>query len=176
MDRFSCKGNLQVKVSNSVDDDSTLIQIKLNHLKPHIPYCDISLDDDIKAIIHEMAHLQAGKVPYTPVPSVCILFTQSGQIWEHILKTSPEKAKNITEKQIHFAWIVKNEENWRLDDDQVKSASKLLRKLEEEGHDVEIIKVPAEPGRHSIAFALRDVLKNYGGEVYELAMDSTCKY
>lgn len=92
------------------------------------------------------------------------------------MKMCPEKAKNITEKQIHFAWMVKNEENWRLDDDQVKSALRLLRKLEEEGHDVEIIEVPTESGRHSIAFALRDVLKNYGGEVCELAMDSTCKY
>lgn len=77
-----------------------------------------------------------------------------------------------TQKQIYALWNELNEGAWRLDDDQVKSAQKILEKLD--GADVEIIPIRTEAGIHSIAFGLKEVLDGWADLTEELAMDSTC--
>lgn len=78
----------------------------------------------------------------------------------------------LTEKQIYAHWANLNQATWRLDDDQVKSAIKVLKRVE--GIDVEIIPVHAEDGISTLAFAFKGILDDYGMEVEEIAMDSTC--
>jgi len=78
----------------------------------------------------------------------------------------------LTEKQIYARWAQLNEEKWRLDDDQVLSATKLLEK--KEGHAVEIIPTIREDGINAIAFTFKGVLEDIGGDIIEVAMDSTC--
>lgn len=73
---------------------------------------------------------------------------------------------------MYARWAELNEEQWRLDDDQVKSAARLLAKMD--GKEVEIIPVTQEDGIHAIAFTFKDVLEKIGKEVIEIAMDSTC--
>lgn len=65
-----------------------------------------------------------------------------------------------------------NETTWRLDDDQVKSALKVLEQVD--GIDVDIIPIRPEAGISTIAFGFKDILNDYGKEIKEIAMDSTC--
>jgi len=78
----------------------------------------------------------------------------------------------LTEKQIYSHWVHLNEAAWRLDDDQVTSARTLLRKLN--GEKIEIIPIHQEDGINTIAFAFKDILDDFGDEILEIAMDSTC--
>jgi len=41
--------------------------------------------------------------------------------------------------------------------------------------DIEIIPVRTEAGISSIAFGFKNILADYGEELHEIAMDSTCK-
>lgn len=70
-------------------------------------------------------------------------------------------------------WSKLNEEAWRLDDDQVKSAQMLLNKMC--GKEVELIPICEEAGIHCIAFGFKEILDGWAEKNEELAMDSTCK-
>jgi hypothetical protein len=93
------------------------------------------------------------------------------QIWSHVLEKHPQTELN--EKQIYACWAQANEGNWRLDDDQVKSALKNLEALE--GEAIETIPIQPEDGITAIAFAFKSILDDYGTNMEEVAMDSTCK-
>lgn len=79
---------------------------------------------------------------------------------------------NITEKQIYTYWVHLHETTWRLDDDQVKSALKILEWLD--GIDIDIIPIQPEDGMSTIVFGFREILDDYGKDIKEIAMDSTC--
>ena len=79
----------------------------------------------------------------------------------------------MTEKQVYARWAQLNETKWRLDDDQVLSAIKLLDS--KQGREVDIIPTVREDGIDAIAFAFKGVLEEIGEEIVEVAMDSTCK-
>lgn len=88
-----------------------------------------------------------------------------------MLKNDPNT--ELTEKQIYAEWFCVNEAEWRLEDDQVKSAVRLLEKAE---NDAEIISVRAEDGIYAMAFTFKGVLDVLGKDIEEIAMDSTCKF
>jgi hypothetical protein len=92
------------------------------------------------------------------------------QIWERILRDNPQT--ELTEKQIYASWAHLNEDTWRLNNEQVKSAQKILENLE--GDRIEIIPVRAEDGISAIAFGFKEIVSDYGKEITEIAMDSTC--
>lgn len=87
------------------------------------------------------------------------------------MKANPKTELN--EKQIYRYWTELNAGAWRLHDDQVKSALAVLEKYED--LTIEIIPITAEDGISAIAFAFREILDEFGSEVEEIAMDSTCK-
>jgi hypothetical protein len=92
------------------------------------------------------------------------------QIWSCILKKYPKT--ELTQKQIYAQWAKLNEGSWRLDDEQLQSARKVLMSFQ--GTKIEIIPTRAEPGIVVMAFAFKEVFDNFGDEVTEVAMDSTC--
>jgi len=92
------------------------------------------------------------------------------QIWERILRDNPQT--ELTEKQIYASWAHLNEDTWRLNNEQVKSAQKILENLE--GDRIEIIPVRTEDGISAIAFGFKEIVSDYGKEITEIAMDSTC--
>lgn len=55
-----------------------------------------------------------------------------------------------------------NEKVWKLDQDAVKSAEKVLEKWD--GVKTEIIHLPEEPGMSAIAFALKDAVDGWAGK------------
>ncbi|KDR66650.1 hypothetical protein GALMADRAFT_1359427 [Galerina marginata CBS 339.88] len=143
MDRFDCKGYMRVTMT---DGETSIAGVKIAHHRSHCPYVDISMTDKVEAIITEM-------------------------IWERILE---QKAQGeLTEKQVYARWAAQNEERWRMDDDQVQSAIKLLKA--KEGHEVEIIPVDLEDGIDAVAFTFKGILDDVGKDIIEVAMDSTWK-
>jgi len=77
------------------------------------------------------------------------------------------------QKQVYTYWAHIHEATWRLDNDQVKSAIKLLEHVND--INIKIIPVHTEAGISSIAFGFKNILADYGEELHEIAMDSTCK-
>ncbi|KAJ7097343.1 hypothetical protein C8R44DRAFT_717397 [Mycena epipterygia] len=149
MDRFPCQGYLHVTVR---DGDDT-IGIRLSHHQAHCQYVDISIDEEIKGIIEEMKNSPASA------------------IWDRILREHP--STELTRKQIYARWARLNESVWKLDADQVKSATLLLERLD--GEKIEIIPVEKEVGIDAIAFSFINILREFGGQIEEIAMDSTWK-
>ena len=92
------------------------------------------------------------------------------QIWEQILCKNPQT--ELTEKQIYTSWAHINENTWRLNDEQVKSAQKILEN--HEGNKIEIVPIHAEDGISVIAFGFKEIVDDYGKEITKIAMDSTC--
>lgn len=92
------------------------------------------------------------------------------QIWERVLRENSQT--ELTEKQIYASWAHLNEDTWRLNDEQVKSARSILEN--HEGDKIEIIPVHAEDGISAIAFGFKEVVDDYGEAITEIAMDSTC--
>lgn len=93
------------------------------------------------------------------------------QIWSHILQEYPQT--ELTQKQIYARWSQLNEKTWRLDTEQVRSARKVLESFQ--GSSVEIIPIRPEPGIVAMGFAFKQVFDEFGLDVEEIAMDSTCK-
>ncbi|KAJ6506451.1 hypothetical protein DFH09DRAFT_1200157 [Mycena vulgaris] len=109
--------------------------------------------DAVKDTVESLKHLTAAK------------------IWETVLKNDP--VTELNEKQIYRYWAEVNSGEWRLDDDQVKSALKVLEKYED--LSVEIIPITAEDGISALAFSFREILDEFGVDIEEIAMDSTWK-
>lgn len=87
-----------------------------------------------------------------------------------MLKKDPKT--ELTEKQVYAYWAQLNMDRWRLKDDQVESAQAILKRVD--GINITVIPIPPEDGINAIAFAFKDILEDYGEEVIEVAMDSTC--
>jgi hypothetical protein len=92
------------------------------------------------------------------------------QIWSCIIKKYPET--NLSQKQIYAYWAHINQDRWRLDDEQLKSAQKVLETYQ--GTKIQQIPIRHEEGMTTIAFAFRRVIDKFGPTVTEVAMDSTC--
>lgn len=88
------------------------------------------------------------------------------------MKSNPHTA--VTEKQVYAEWMRLNQKKWRLDDNQKKSALKLLESME--GHEVEIIEIREQTGIHAVGFAFKEIIEEISEAIEELAMDSTCKF
>ncbi|TFK46463.1 hypothetical protein OE88DRAFT_1638147 [Heliocybe sulcata] len=152
MPRHRCKGWLHITIQNTIP---ALVRIRLNHDIPHPHYTDISIPEHVQNLIYECRR-------QTP-----------GQIWDRILAENEGRTVEYTERQVYALWQHINEEVWWLDDDQVKSARMVLEAAQ--GKEVELIDVTMEKGIDVIAFALKDSVDEFGGEMAELAMDSTWK-
>ncbi|KAK0195242.1 hypothetical protein F5146DRAFT_924422, partial [Armillaria mellea] len=59
MDHFPCHGWMYVQVSET---DLTVVNMCLSHHCVHTPYCDISIDGQVKTILDEMSDMPAHKV------------------------------------------------------------------------------------------------------------------
>jgi hypothetical protein len=75
---------------------------------------------------------------------------------------------------VYRNWQHISEQSWKKDEDQLKSALKLLD--EANGTTIEKIPLEPEPGIVSFAFALKGPKDNYCPTTEEVGTDSTCKY
>ena len=94
------------------------------------------------------------------------------QIWEHVLYENPKI--ELTKKQIYASWAHLNENTWHLNDEQVKSAQKILKN--QDGNTIKIIPIYAKDGISAIAFGFKKIVDNYEKKITEIAMDFTCSF
>lgn len=70
-------------------------------------------------------------------------------------------------------------ERWRLDEDQIASAVKLLEAGQIPGnlgpYEFQIIPISAQPGYEAFAFCNVDALKQHKDRAREILLDSTCE-
>ncbi|KAG6848311.1 hypothetical protein H0H93_001313, partial [Arthromyces matolae] len=167
MDRFPCNGYFRVTMTDERPNEA---RVRLTHHRTHCPYVDITVDTETVNLVKSMKNMTPSKVCI--VAMLYVFDTENEhKIWDEVIRG---KKTELTEKQIYAAWMRENEGEWRLADDQVKSAIRLLEKLEV-GEKVDVIPLAQEDGMNTIAFALREILDRYGDEIEELAMDSTWK-
>ncbi len=98
------------------------------------------------------------------------------KLWTEILKKYPKPA--FSRATVYARWAQNDRKHWKRHDDEFNSALVLLREaanLPEEPL-VEPIKLPKEDSFNGLAFALPQLLGQWGGRIRELALDSTCKY
>jgi hypothetical protein len=89
-------------------------------------------------------------------------------------------------KVIHALWAEINSTEWKRDRDELKSAKMILDEFSHSErdpvtgkkplHSVESIPLQEEPGFTAIAFCLPQILREVGGRVRELSLDSACEF
>lgn len=82
-----------------------------------------------------------------------------------------KKYPNVSTAQIRNAWQKMSEEKWKRDEDQIKSACKLL---EENKERVDLLEMTAIEGVEAIAWAMKGVMVGVK-DVVEVALDATCE-
>ncbi|KAJ7321023.1 hypothetical protein DFH08DRAFT_970322 [Mycena albidolilacea] len=146
MDSFDCHGWLHITLHNS----DNIVLVKISHRDDHIPYWCI----DVPAHVTEF-------------------------LWDEVLKTYPRLS--FTRRAIFSMWPENSAKEWKLDADELVSANILLNKFrslnpltgENEGlYSVEPIPLAPEHGFTAIAFALPRLLREVGGRIRELSLDS----
>lgn len=87
---------------------------------------------------------------------------------------------SFTRASVYSLWSDLTSKAWKRADNEVESAKILLdesRKSKKPGlYTVEPIQLIPEDGVTAIAFALPDLLRQFGGRIRELALDSACWY
>jgi len=98
------------------------------------------------------------------------------KLWDEVLKSDP--TPSYSRKAVYQLWSDQTCKNWKRDPDEVKSAKILLDEaskpqLGQKGlYVVQPIPLHDEPGFTAIAFALPEVLWQWGGRIREVALDS----
>ncbi|KIO18476.1 hypothetical protein M407DRAFT_48553, partial [Tulasnella calospora MUT 4182] len=77
----------------------------------------------------------------------------------------------IEEAQVYNHWGEASEAIWKLDGDQVKSATMLVERAA--GKEVEVIAIHAKPSMAAIGFALKEPPELWGEETAEIAFDAS---
>ncbi|KIY64289.1 hypothetical protein CYLTODRAFT_358634 [Cylindrobasidium torrendii FP15055 ss-10] len=155
MQHFECNGWLKLTLDPLADS----VLIRIVHSEPHVPYCCISIPDDIRDFIINAAHTQTVT-----------------QIWEAIIHKHPKPT--FTRKAVYSLWFQHYRVQYYRDDDQVKSARTIITEVEAGllgSYAAENIPLPEEPGFTAIAWALPDMLRQWAGRIREIAVDSTWK-
>ena len=93
------------------------------------------------------------------------------QIWKILKKENP--TCEFTQKQVYQCWLKANESTWKLCEEQVDSALRVLAAASTGGLEVKHIPTPTESGISSVAFTFQGLLGEFGDSITEIAMDST---
>lgn len=101
----------------------------------------------------------------------------SCQLWTEILQKHPKPT--FTRKSIYQLWSRLSSRSWKRDEDEIQSARILLKEFQKPSADhlytVEPMPVEQGEGITVIAFALPENLRQWGGRLRELQLDSTCR-
>jgi len=148
MDRFDCQSRLSISVSHI--RGKQMVTVALQHTKRHVPYCSVDMPPEALQIIRE--HLWS-------IPSALV---------EQIQPNFPQ----VSAQQIHSAWAEMSEVLWKRKDNQVESASELLKEM---GDNVEILQIETVEGVSALAWGLRKTVTRLQGKIMEVALDATCE-
>ncbi|KAF9563663.1 hypothetical protein CPC08DRAFT_632434 [Agrocybe pediades] len=155
MDTFECKGWLNVVVKRN--HSTVLVSVK--HLDRHFSYWCIDVPQDIRDFVEKNYALPMS------------------QLWQEIIKQIP--TPRFSYKSIYRLWSNHRSGKWKRDpSDEVNSAKILIEEASKQPksiYSVEPIPLHDEEGFTAIAFALPDMLRQWGGRIREISLDSACK-
>ncbi len=152
MHRYDCKSKLNVSCcANPSKEDTYTITIWLEHHIKHIPYYDVSLPLEAKALIREDLE-----------------WSCPNEVAKKVQVTYP----HITANQVHTAWTTMSETLWKRDIQQIPSVKALLGEL---GDDSAILDLPAIEGVEQIAWVMKKIALPLQGKLVEIGIDATCK-
>ncbi|KAJ7744136.1 hypothetical protein B0H16DRAFT_1322351, partial [Mycena metata] len=96
-------------------------------------------------------------------------------LWKEILKSYPQP--DFTKKAVYNIWAQQQQKNWRRHENEIESTRILLKEFSAHGsmYEAEPIPVPQDQndGLTAICFALPSLLRKWGGQIREMALDST---
>ncbi|EGO04979.1 hypothetical protein SERLA73DRAFT_44838 [Serpula lacrymans var. lacrymans S7.3] len=157
---FACEGRLYITISRH----SMIAEISVTHREDHIPYCCIDIPKEVHELI-QLAHRYANYVRRHIL----------SQLWNKILEKYPNLM--FTGKDIYQIWSKIGSQQWKRDEDEMVSAKMLLEEGCKQGglgvYSVLPIELIPEPSLEALAFVLPDALKQWGGRIQELSLDST---
>ncbi|PPQ85367.1 hypothetical protein CVT26_000899, partial [Gymnopilus dilepis] len=152
METFSCQGWIFVTI---VDGESEAF-VKFRHDVKHVPYWTIDIPSQVQEFIQKNIDLGPDK------------------IWHRILEDDP--APDYSRRSVYQLWYEEASKDWKKDKDEVKSAKILLDEASKNPRSklfqVETIPVHNEDGFTALAFCLPEFLRQWGGKVRELSLDS----
>jgi hypothetical protein len=107
------------------------------------------------------------------------------QLWGEIFQKHPRPS--FTRKSVVQLWSRLNSHFWKRDEDEVRSAWKLLEEHRTSSSKsggsssglymvVEPIPIEEETGVTAIAFTLPGILRQWGGRIREIQLDSACEF
>ncbi|KDQ09763.1 hypothetical protein BOTBODRAFT_76568, partial [Botryobasidium botryosum FD-172 SS1] len=143
MASFECQSQVTICIADSTPHYA---DITVRHQQGHVPYCDVSLPEDVKDLI-----------------------------WREIIQNHPSPI-SFNHKQVYQLWYSLVRTQWTLDVNEVRSAEKLLSKLGKDPtlgsliFDRVDIEVP--DGLSAIAFSVPAMLEKWGVQIQEIALDS----
>ena len=110
MDQFPCDSHLCINTQHTEDQKWQRITVCLEHSHNHVPYYDTALPEKAEEFIKENTW---------SAPSVI-----ASKVREDFLHVTPQ--------QVYATWSKFSEVLWKHEDDQLKSAQKLLSEMPEE--------------------------------------------
>ncbi|KDQ08348.1 hypothetical protein BOTBODRAFT_166049 [Botryobasidium botryosum FD-172 SS1] len=154
MASFECQSQVTICIA---DTTPHYADITVRHREGHVPYCDVSLPEDVKDLVRN-------SLDKTPV-----------QIWREIIQKHPDPI-SFNHKQVYQLWYSLVRIQWTLDVDEVRSAKKLLSGL---GKDPKLgsltfdrVDIDVPDGLSALAFSVPIMLEKWGARIREVALDS----
>jgi hypothetical protein len=87
---------------------------------------------------------------------------------------------NFTRKAVYNLWGQADRASWERDKDQLQSAKILLEEGRKAGglgmYEIRPIEIEVEDGFEAIVWSLPDMLRQWGGRIREISLDSACLY
>jgi len=156
MDRYPCNGHLDILIIPLPVDHQMweapchTIRITLQHAIQHKTYEDISMPEAALGLIRDY------------------VFSPPSLITAELQKYWP----SISSKQVHDAWSHLTADLWKLDENQITSARKLLEKL---GDQVDTWDLDVPEGVVAIGWGMRGIAGKLKDRIVEIALDATCE-
>lgn len=171
---FKCGGWLHI----SLNDLSDIAFVKIDHHDDHVPYFPIDIPPDVEEYVRANTNMTPTQVSFSVHTLVEVtLLIDAPQLWQKILETHPKPP--FTRQAIYSLWSAITSKAWKRDPDEIKSAKILLEEAKKSNkpglYTVESITLKEEPGVLALAFALPDILRQFGGRIREVALDSACE-
>ena len=123
----------------------------LEHSHHHVPYYLTQLPEEA----HELIKGNLWALPST------------------IAANLRSKFPHVTAQQVHSAWSVYIQGEWKCADNQLDSAKILLSEMSE---DVDIFELESLDGVVALAWGLSSVANMLKGKIVEVAIDATCRF
>ncbi|KIJ40720.1 hypothetical protein M422DRAFT_256416 [Sphaerobolus stellatus SS14] len=149
MDHFPCQSKLTVTVTcRGQPAGRQSISLRIEHHKPHVKYFRVDLPYEAK---------EKNCQNIWGVPSALSTMIQ-------------EDFPHVSSQQVYHAWVSFSEGLWKCAEDQIDSATALLKEMYDEA---DILKVETVEGVTALGWGLKRVSQCLQGKIVEIAIDAT---